>query len=624
MKKLITICSAALLSSVAMANYVMYVNNGTEVMEEFDCSSVDSLKLVDTNISVFADPRKVPFAIQENLSLTFEEPSLSDTVKITYRNGAGVSVHNPYPESVLISSDGEHVSVNCINEELKDVVYLLSGSSDNGSFMIESLRKFTVVLNNLKLTSTTVNSPIRSYSGKTMTVVLPTGTVSQLTDSANDTCNAVIRSKGQIVFSENGDGQLTVTAAAKRAIQTGDYIVVNGGNVTAVSSLGDAVKANDYFEMNAGKLTIPAGGIEVSAGYAVINGGSLSLTSDQKDDKMFKVVQSPDTVGYDQNGTLTINGGSIELNVNGQGSKGIKVSRDIIMNGGSLSAQISGTYFYDGDYNVSSLGKADREFNVKGGEISINILPDALGGRGFSADSLISITGDAKVTINNHAKNYLTSKDKVKVGCGLKCDSIIVFGGNSMTEIVADAAQNSAINIVSNRDVTVNDNAKLYIESASNATLDGDGSYLTLNGGVTLSFAGSGFSAAQFKPQSKGGVFVGVGSKAILTYKSDYCLVQDASFKLGDAVNVKGEDGTSLFTFQSPSKFANSAATSAFLLFSMPTLQKDASYTYSVGGTISGGTSFHGYNEGGNYQAGTDYSFKGIAGASSVPVSIVK
>ena len=623
MKKLLTLCSATMLSSALMANYMMYVNENDEVTEEYKCSSVDSLKLVDTNISVYANPRTVPYTIHESLSLTFGVESASDTVKITYNNGAGVTVVNPYPDIVQVTSDGEQVSVNCVSE-LKDVVYLLSGSSDNGCFYIESPRKFTIVMNNLDLTSQTVISPIRSMSGKTMNIVLPTGTVNKLTDSANDTCNAVIRSKGQIVFSELGNGELTVVAASKRAIQSGDYIAINGGVITATSTLGDALKANDYFEMNGGQLNVPAGGIEVSAGYAIINGGVLALTSNEQDEKLLKVVKNTEEEGSDLNGTLTMNGGTLNIDVYGKGSKGLKAERDILVKGGVINAVIAGAHFMDdsGDYNVSSLGKADRQFNVTGGSVNVTVLAEALGGRGFSADSSITISGDAKVTIADDAVNYSTAKGKVKVGYALKCDGTITFAENSVTQITAAATANSAICINNDKNIEVTDNAKLYMQSASNQTMDGDGSYLSVNGGVVVSVAGAAYASTEgHRLQSKGGVFVGIGGKTATSVGSSYCLVQDASYTLGDAVNVKSAAGVDLLNFQGPSAFANSSAKTAYLSFSMPTLQSGAAYSYTTGGAISGGTSFNGYYEGASYNGGTSYSFTGVASTSSVAIS---
>ena len=601
MKKTFLLIIMLLFSGLAMAEYVMYVEqNNTRVRSE-KCADVDSIVNAGT-VSIFKNSKVYNYD-QTLVSLTFEDiVSASDTVKITY--GTEVVIENPYPESVMITTSGNHVSVNCVNQ-LKDVVYKLSGKSDDGSFVIDCPRKFYVVMDNLSLRSQQVVSPVRSFSGSTMTVVLPDGTSSELSDSSADTCNATLRSKGQIVF-EGGNGALKVTANAKRAIQSGDYIEFNQGKVTAVSLLGDAVKSNDYFEMNGGELIVEGTGIEVSEGYMVVNGGVISCSSSLADGKLIKVAQDTTVEGSETNGTLTMNGGEIDLTVDGNGSKGIKTDYDIIIKGGTLKGTVSGTIYETiNDVSYAAFAKANRYFNMRGGTVDIELKENALGSRGLAADSGINVGGNAVVKINADCKNYTTSgKGKVKPGYGLKSDGNITFDACTV-EIVSTQSSNSAVCLNAKSDVgsaivNFNDEAKVYLESASNVCMT-DADNVNFNGGVVVGFSGNGCATGTVRIKSNGGTFVGLGKSSSSAISQGKSLV-DKKYITGTSISIAGDGNV---FYQSSSSVANGSLTSGCLQIFSPTLKENGNVTYKVGGTINSLDAFHGYSNSGTHQGAT-------------------
>lgn len=613
MRKSIFTIAALFCASASFAqnsDYVMnIIQNGEKVYSE-KCEDVDSIKPLNGIISIF-EGSKVKTFDTFLTKMTFEEiVAANDTVEIIY--GEEVKINNPYKETILISVDGNDVNVNCVNQ-LKDVVYKLSGTSENGCFVIETPRKFTLVLDNLSLKSQGETSPIRSFSSSTMQIVLPDGTSSYLEDSANDTCNATLRSKGQIVFSDEGDGKLTVEAKQKRAIQTGDYLEINGGNIFANSTLGDVVRANDYFEMNGGSLTTTGTGIEVEKGYAHINGGTITCTSNEADINMFKVAMDSAIAASAENGTFTMNGGKLILNVNGDASKGVKTENDIIINGGEIVGVVKGSALEFGeDVSYASLMKADNTLQVLGGKINIELDEFAQGSRGLTSDFGITFDGGANVKIIAGCEFYETNGGKVKEGHGIKTDGDIIFNDCNI-EIISTYDENGAFCVTTEGDkIEVNENANVYLYSTSECAAKGVSSTLFIKGGTIIAYASSTLRKATLTKLSiaySSGYYIGIGyelfTNNISSMNSQKGAFADTSYPINSAFQLKDTNGNSVFTF---SGMENGSET-AYLQVCAPVLTEGAQLTYNLGGTTSGGSTFHGFSTDANYSGGTDYLF---------------
>lgn len=624
MKKVLFFIAASLLSSVAMADHVMYIKDNQSQVREEKCEDIDSIKSVNGVVSLYKTSKTYTYEAK-NTEITFEEIiTASDTVSIVYGNGTPTII-NPYNETIMISTNGDHVTVNCANQ-LKDVVYELKGSTKNGSFTIETPRKFTLLLNDLYMESVSENAPIRSLSGSTMTVVLKGNTT--LVDAATDTCNATLRSKGQIVFSKEENGKLEVIGNAKRAIQTGDYLQIDGGTIVATAKNGDVIKANDYLEMNGGSLTVNGTGIEITAGYATINGGSLSIVSTETDSKGLKIAKDPTLAGSATNGTLTINGGAVNINISGDGSKGIKAEHDIIMKGGTLTGTVNGSYIIeeiDGEEDVSysALVKADRNLTISDGKVNIVLSKEALGSRALTSDSGIFVNGNAIIEIeaNCNAYTYVSSKgkDKQKFGYGFKTDGPINFGGLCSVTVNTTANEYSAIcAITEENNITLSEKCQVFFQAASNAALNCD--RVSLNGGLLILSTGNSFTPAGVaKVTPNGGTYIGLGSKNSIFMGGTSPIISDTKYTIGNAINIKDLSGNSIFTYQS--KDIKTTLTSGYLQISTPNLKTETSYSYSTGGTISGGTSFHGYYEGATYTGGTSSNFTTGTGSQIVNIN---
>ncbi len=542
MKKLgsMIMCAALAVPFALHADYVMYVNNGETLLRSEKCEDVDSVKVNASQMSVFKGAKTYPYdlAAQTDINVTFEKiVGATDTVFITY--GTEVTVKNPYKETVMISVDGNNVAVSCANQ-LKDVVYVLSGSSDNGSFLIETPRKFTVVLDNLSLVSKGVLPAIYSLSSSSMEVKLPENSISTLADSEADTCNATLRSKGQIFFT--GAGTLNVAGNAKRAIQTGDYIQVEGGNIVAMSNLGDAVRAKDYIRVNGGSLTANAGGIEVTKGFFELNGGLVASMDETEDVKLIKVEADSLQPLSLTNGAFIMNGGELLLGVYGAGGKGVKTMSDIILNGGTVTAEVNASALDDGfDVSYAAALKADRFVKIGGlSQVTVAVSEGALGGRGIAADSGIVVTDTAIVDLNMACAYY---EDADKEGYGFKSDGPVTFDGSCQVTVISSDGNKSAACVKSDEGLTINGKAQAKLVSAKSTAVKCG---VTLNGGYLIA-AAAGKTALKSDASHtfNGGTYVGLGSAANgLNAKSKLGGIIDASYQAANfrITNASGEE----------------------------------------------------------------------------------
>lgn len=620
MKKLGLYIVASLFSMAAMAEYVIYVNDGETRVREEKCVDVDSVKLSGLQVSLYKGAKIYQYS-NTTANFTFEKiVTANDTVKITYQGLAAPIIENPYPETILISVDGANVSVNCVNQ-LKDVVYLLQGTSQNGSFYIDSPRKFSLVLNNLSLVSAGECSAIRSLSGSAMTIVLPNGTASAVADTNLDTCNATLRSKGQILFSEEGNGSLSVFGNAKRAIQSGDYIKVDGGNIVATSTVGDVIKVNDYFKMCGGSLEVRGTGLEVSAGYAFMNGGTLTINSTVEDSKGIKVAKDTTGPDYIGNGSMDIYGGTLNINMSGAGTKGVKAEGDINIYGGTIVGNVTSPYLIEpNDVSYAALMKADKSINISEGQISIVLAKEAIGARGLASDSGITISGKASINILANNDAYLTEKSdgtlKAKQGHGIKTDGDVNITGKSTLNIRSAASSYSSYCITANNIIFNESNVSTFY-SFSNCVFNSK--TVKLQNGIVVAATGNGFApGGSSRLAAMGATYIGVGSKNSILYGSTLSVMSDSKYVIGSAISVQDAANNPLLIYQSESSDFNMLV--GYLQVASPQFIKDVPFIYSCDGVVLGGTNYHGYMIGSTYSAGASYSFTAGAPNSNVTV----
>jgi len=271
-------------------------------------------------------------------------------------------------ERVSVSQTGAHV---VITSNVKDMEYVLTGASANGSLKVYSDYKFKLTLNGVQLTNPT-GAAINNQCGKSLYVVVADDTNNVLQDGASYTATGeedqrgTLFSEGQMIFS--GKGLLSIYANAKNGIASDDYIRFRPGtNIYVNSTVNNGVKAKDGIYIAGGVLNIEvsgdgAKGLNCDMGIDVAGGRTTVITSGKS------VIEANDTsscAAVKCDSTLTITGGTLNLKSTGEGGKGINSKRDVIVKGGEINVVTLGEKL-----NSSPKGiKADENISISGGYI---------------------------------------------------------------------------------------------------------------------------------------------------------------------------------------------------------------------------------------------------------------
>lgn len=390
---IVALCST--LSTPTTAQEYLYLYQNNLVKSSWDISVIDSITFSDNQnqVVVHQVANTQAFAITDIDSLTFA----SSAVYITYGQ-SDVSVVNPFvADGVVVTTDGANVVVNA-EVGAKEVTYVLSGSSNNGSFKLYSNYKVQLVLNNLTLTNS-VGPALNIQSSKSCAMVVNgTNTLADGTpyNTSTEDQKGTIFSEGQIKFS--GTGTLSVAGNNRHAICSDDYISIGSGTILITKAANDGINANDYFEMSGGSLTISntnGDGIDAGKGYFTLNGGDIAITSTAADVK-----------GIKGDSTITVNGGKIVMSVSGNQSKGIKPGLGYFQNGGEVVITTTGDVVVtNGDPSYCTAIKCDQHFNMTSGTLTIN--SSGKGGKGVSADGDIRISGGTiEITTTGSGTTY--------------------------------------------------------------------------------------------------------------------------------------------------------------------------------------------------------------------------
>ena len=469
-----------------------------------------------------------------------------------------IDMSNPLAKSengVEVTVSGGHVTAN--HGSTKKVCYVVTGTTDNGSFTVLGDKKYAVKLNGASITNPD-SAALNLLSGKRAFVILADGSANTLTDGTGGSQKGALYCKGKLLF--NGNGQLTVTGNTNNGIHSADYIVFNkGNNIYVRSTANHGVKANDGIFINGGILNV-----EVSAAAAkginceshiIINGGRTTVltTGDGTYDSDEREAKGAACIKADS--TLTVNGGELWLKSSGSGGKGINVDMEASFNDGSVYVVTTGSQYRSNNDTASPKGiKADGNITVSGGRIWVRTSGN--NGEGIETKGTLNVTGGE----------------------------------------VASYAYDDAIN--SKGDMTI-DGGYVYAHGQHNDGLDANGNCYIKGGTVFAVCSGSpevaidANSEQQKKLYVTGGTIVAVGGLESGSSLTQSCYqTQSWSPSTWYALTV----GTSTFSFVTPSSGGSGLVVSGA---SQPTLQSGVSITGGTShfgslaitdGTVSGGS----------------------------------
>ncbi|WP_308600257.1 carbohydrate-binding domain-containing protein [uncultured Dysgonomonas sp.] len=586
--------------------------------------------------------------IDEDFATNTKDTTFVDAVTIAYTDNI-VTITNPYEnEGVSITQSNGNVVVTSINTTT-EINYVLSGTIKSGSFKIYSDYKFGLGLNGVSIISTD-GPALNVQSGKKVTVMLVGGTSNRLVDSSTYTAyndedmKGAFFSEGQLNF--QGNGNLLVIGRYKHAISSDDYIRIKGGNITISGAVSDGIHAKDYFRMDGGTLNIKASsdGIDCDEGYIKIYDGNITIKSD--DDAIVASYEDTDTsidssiaisggtinitttgqkaAGIKSDiGSIGVTGGTINISTSGLAAKAFNAGGNMTIGGGELTLATTGSAYYDtDDKDISSAAgiKCDGDLTIDKGVI--NITASGAGGKGISVD------GD--LIINDGTINVSTTGDLFKYGSddtaakAIKSDGNVTVNGGTIiiktTKEEAEGLESKKILTINNGTIEIEayddcinasnhiaiNGGNIYCYSTSNDGIDSNGT-MTITGGTIISSGTTapeeGFDCDNNTFKITGGILVGTGgatstpTSGVSTQRS---VIYGTTGTSGDLIHIEASDGTGILTYKVPRIYNQMT-----LLFSSPDMKSDVTYTIYKGGSVSGGSNFHGLYSSATYSKGT-------------------
>ncbi len=269
--------------------------------------------------------------------LEIDSITVVHTVTVTFA-GDTAYVNLGHAPNVTDTIKGAHVNIVSTNTK-SELEFVVQGESTHGSLTYDGPLKCKFYLNGLNLTSDK-GAAIDIKCGKRVDLILNEGTENVLADVAGGEQKAALYCKGHLEV--EGSGSLTVTGNTKHAIASKEYMELkkSTGSITVKKAVSDAMHVGQYFLMSGGTLTLSGqkgDGLQVETmtldddvtpnpdkennGMMFIRGGKLNITVDEDVTKGIKVP-----------GNLTVSGGEFTIVANGDGSRGIQVAGNMLVN----------------------------------------------------------------------------------------------------------------------------------------------------------------------------------------------------------------------------------------------------------------------------------------------------
>ena len=365
-------------------------DNGSTTTPGSGSSSTTTGEL--TTFSVSIDQTSAEPTTTTSEYLPDEEDALENN---SFTTEVTIDMSNPtaFTENgVEVTVNGGHITAN--HSSTKNICYVLSGTTTNGSFTVVGDKKYEVKLNNVNITNPD-SAALNLLSGKRAYIMLVDGTSNTLSDGTGGSQKGALYCKGKLLF--NGSGKLSVTGNTNNAIHSADYIVFRkGNNIYANSTANHGIKANDGIFINGGIINV-----EVSAEAAkgincesniIVNGGRTTVittgggTYDTEDN------EAKGAACIKADSAFTINAGELWLKSTGSGGKGINVDTEANFTGGNVYIVTEGGQYKSNNDTSSPKGiKADGNINISGGAIWVRT--NGYNGEGIETKSTMNISG---------------------------------------------------------------------------------------------------------------------------------------------------------------------------------------------------------------------------------------
>ncbi len=305
-------------------------------------------------------------------------------------NGASASIEVDEKLADLFTTEinGGHVVLT--NPNVTDeFLFVLSGTCEDGSFTYNGAFKTSFQFDGLQLTSTQ-GGAIDIQCGKRIKLDLKDGTTNTLADAAEGEQKAAFNCQGHLEVS--GSGSLSVAGNARHAFRTKEYLELKEttGAITIATAAADAIHCGEFFQMNGGTLTISGMG-----------GDGIQVETDPGSEELL-------------NGQFIMNGGSIDLTMTTQDTKGIRL-------------------------DIDTLNQFVPEMKILDGTITVNLTSTALGAKAIVSDGNLTIgssTTEPKINVTVAAGVFTEKIDGVEEenrATGIKAEQTLLIAGGATT-----------------------------------------------------------------------------------------------------------------------------------------------------------------------------------------------
>ena len=545
-----------------------------------------------------------------------QAPQLSAAVKLSPEayatkvvvefNGSKVKL-SQLPAGVTAEVAGANVQ---LRSSVQGVEYLLCGTTDKGSFLLQS--EFSPLLT---LDSVDIHSVGRdAFTVSSKEKIFIRGSVATFTDefvssAVTDKLASTVSLLGDAVFC--GGVDICLQATRRDAVRSTGILYVDSARIMVDYAAASAFNVIKGFVFACGELHATAlkNVLKVKQGNFVMLGGTVTAgTAADKAD----AIAARNIYIYD---------GALIVDVQGAAAKGLKSKESVFLLGGELKVHTSGGALYaekKGDYSSSSCIKSGVNTYMNNANVALVSEGDA--GKGINCDGLLQIDGGLlSVMTTGCDVNHPIDLNAHASAKGIKCDSTILVNGGKIEVLVYGKGERSE-GVESKDDIIVaGDGAELYVYAYDDAINTG-GDFILNAGRVFVYSASNDGVDSNAKISINGGMLIANGShtpeqgvdcdfEQNFTVRGGTLLSLGGSFgpspvlpknrnsksavvawcgveaPKGRFFNVADEDGEVLLSYCLPRSLNN-----ASLVVSSPSMLKGGEFSMFMSDTVTGGS----------------------------------
>ena len=521
-----------------------------------------------------------------NVAATYPEDGDAPSAH-TFATVVNIDMSNPVDpavDGVTVTVDGNDVTLSHGNTE--GVCYVVTGTTTDGSLIIDGKTDFELNLSNANITNT--RSTAIDLQSKSNAYLVLTGSNSVKDGTtADDSHKGAVFSKGKLLIS--GDGSLEVYGTYNNGIHGKSNVVVDKGvNLYVKSTANHGIKAGSDMIINGGIINVEVSALGAKAingdTNITINGGRTTTiatgngTWDEED------ADTKAAAGVACDGIFYMNGGELYAKATGSGGKGVKADLEGYVTGGKIRIITEGGLYYnDGTTeNLNYTGNTD--------DLSSSVTSSPKGIKiGYKDESTGTTTTYGVLKISGGDIMVRTSGNNAE---GIESKGTFDVTGGAVLVYAHDDALNST------GDMTISGGTVVAV-GTNNDAIDANGD-MFLKGGVIIACGAGGAEAGidineQKKLYITGGYIFGIGGHfdGNLGSTSQGIISTTGSVSANGTVSISNSSKT-LYTFTMPPiSYSNGA-----IIVTTPDLVSGSSYTLKLGNstqtvtasnTISGG-----------------------------------